>query len=52
VLHSAAPQKEDVLVAGHAIAAWIREVAQHIFLYPAMCYSSPPIRIVAEKKSR
>jgi hypothetical protein len=45
-----APQQENVLVAGQAIAPWISEVAADVFLHPAPCDGSLPVRIIAEKK--
>jgi N-acetyltransferase len=50
--HSAAQQREGVLVAGQPIPARINEVAPHVFLDSTTCDGSAPVRIIAEKKSR
>jgi hypothetical protein len=49
---SAAPQQENVLVTGQAIASRISEMAADVFLHLPTCDGSSPVRMTAEKKPR
>src|SRR5215471_305708 len=50
--HSAAQQRESVLVTGQPIAARISEVAPYVVLHSPTCDGFAPVGIIAEKKSR